>query len=98
MLSFLSTNAHNHLATCSCSGSFRACGQFIPTYWDKLPSHANLNSSCLTFGYSFNQQLDQYSIPSSVRRLTFGHNFNQVLDQYSIPSSITYLTFGYSFS
>ena len=37
--------------------------------------------------------MNQYSIPSSVRRLTFDWNFNQPLNQYSIPVNLIQLNF-----
>lgn len=43
----------------------------------------------LTFGYIFNQNVDQ--LPVSLTHLTFGSDFNQSV--YQLPSSLTHLTF-----
>src|SRR5690606_16716268 len=50
-----------------------------------------LNIQYLTFGYNFNENIDDY-IPLTVTHLTFGMFFNQPIKN-CIPSSVTHLTF-----
>ena len=50
----------------------------------------------LTFGYYFNQQIDNDKLPPNITHLTFGWHFNQPID--NLPQSITYLSFGFNFN
>merc|ERR1712050_515633 len=48
----------------------------------------------LTFGYKFNQSLDNIALPGSLQTLTFSHCFNQSLDNVALPGTLQTLTFG----
>ena len=52
------------------------------------------NVNCLTFGYSFNQTVD--NLPRMITHLNFGWNFNQTVD--NLPHIITHLKFGENFN
>jgi len=41
----------------------------------------------LGFGYSFNQSLDNVTLPNNLQSLAFGYSFNQSLDHVHLPSS-----------
>ena len=46
---------------------------------------------------SFNEKLEQVTLPSSLQTLTFGECFNQSLELVTLPNSLQTLTFGYRF-
>ena len=52
----------------------------------------------LTFGDSFNESLDDATLPPSLTHLKFGHRFNQPLDNVTLPPTLTHLTFDEGFS
>ena len=53
----------------------------------------------LTFGYDFNQRLDNTTLQPSLHSLTFvGYGFDQSLDNTTLPSGLLSLTFGYRFN
>ncbi|KAM9971779.1 hypothetical protein ACTFIW_011762 [Dictyostelium discoideum] len=55
----------------------------------------------ITFGYSFNQAINQYSFSpnsSSLTSLEFGESFNQDIQINSLPPSLTCLKFGKNFN
>jgi len=43
----------------------------------------------LTFGYWFDQPLDNVTFPLTLTHLTFGNWFNQPLDNVTLPSTLT---------
>ena len=51
----------------------------------------------LTFGYYFNQCLDQVRFPETLECLTLGEYFNQSLEEVKFPSNLKSLTFGHEF-
>src|SRR3990170_3444586 len=57
-----------------------------------------VNLTHLTFGYGFNQPLQQGIFPNSLTHLIFGFNFNQPLQQGVLPNFLTHLTFGDGFN
>jgi hypothetical protein len=52
----------------------------------------------LTFGFHFNQSLENTELPNSLRTLTFGNCFNQSLEGVTLPSSLKSLRFGDAFN
>jgi hypothetical protein len=52
----------------------------------------------LTFGYNFNENIDNLLLPSSLQQLTFGNDFNQSVDNLKLPVSLKQLTFGHDFN
>lgn len=55
------------------------------------------NLQSLTFGYYFNQCLDQVRFPDTLECLTLGEYFNQSLEEVKFPSNLKSLTFGHEF-
>lgn len=55
------------------------------------------NLENLSFGWSFNQPLEQIFWPTSLQSLTFGGAFNQSLENVEWPENMQSLTFGQEF-
>ena len=68
-------------------------GVYSPICWT-LPS--NLQS--LSFGNSFNQNIEELELPRGLRHLTFGDEFNQCMDKIKLPDSLESLTCGQNFN
>ncbi|CAN0029213.1 unnamed protein product, partial [Ascophyllum nodosum] len=51
-----------------------------------------------SFGFDFNQPVDNVVWPSSLQKLIFGHDFNQPIENVVLPSSLQQLSFGYTFN
>src|SRR6056297_3499185 len=47
---------------------------------------------------TFNQPLDNVTLPPSLTHLTFGRHFDEPLDKVTLPLSLTHLTFGDDFN
>ena len=47
----------------------------------------------LTFGFDFNQVLDNVKFPSSLQNITFGMSFNQNVDDVKFPDSLQVVIF-----
>ena len=70
--------------------------------WLVLPLQFEHHMNCLltqclqklTFGFWFNQSLDNVTLPSMLQSLPFGNNFNQSLDNMTLPLALRSLTFG----
>jgi len=52
----------------------------------------------LSFGYFFNQILDEHVLPNSLTHLTFGNSYNQPFKKHVLPNSLTHLTFGHTYN
>ena len=50
----------------------------------------------LTFGYRFDQPLDE--LPKELKSLRFGSLFNQSLEKVKLPEGLEHLTFGFTFN
>lgn len=56
------------------------------------------NLARLTFGFYFNQPVNDIVWPQSITHLTFGYRFDQPVDAERLPQSVTHLTFGWHFN
>lgn len=52
----------------------------------------------LSFGYNFNQPLEEVNFPKELQHLSFGHEFNQTLQGVRLPDGLLSLTLGYKFN
>ena len=52
----------------------------------------------LTFGYMFDQPINEVVWPASLEELTFGDSFNQPINEVVWPASLQQLTFEYGFN
>ena len=69
---------------------------------------ANISNMCLqnlpkslqslTFGWAFNESLEQVHLPNNLQSLTSGNGFNQSLEQVTLPTSLQSLTIGDGFN
>merc|ERR1711924_337122 len=65
----------------------------------QLESHVIwLALQSLTFGYFFNQSMENLTLPSGLQSLTFGENFDQSLENVNLPSGLQSLTFDTCFN